>query len=92
MRNLAAGCRKTDVWPKFKARPGLAIRPARRLWRGLRISEFEQRQLGAIREEINQDFAAQNAPAVTAPNRIYPATNGLDPVGKNAPVADRMEV
>jgi putative transposase len=37
-------------------------------WRGLRISEFEQRQLRAIREEIDNDFAARNAPAAaTAP-------------------------
>jgi hypothetical protein len=53
------------------------IRAAER-WRGIRISEFEQRQLKAIREEIDKDFAARNAPAATAPNRIYPATSGLD--------------
>jgi len=42
------------------------IRAAER-WRGIRISEFEQRQLRAIREEIDKDFAARNAPAATAP-------------------------
>jgi transposase-like protein len=42
------------------------IRAAER-WRGIRISEFEQHQLGAIREEIDKDFAARNAPAATAP-------------------------
>ncbi len=42
------------------------IRAAER-WRGIRISEFENRQLKAIREEIDKDFAACNAPAVTAP-------------------------
>ena len=42
------------------------IRAAER-WRGIRISEFEQRQLKAIREEIDNDFAATNALAATAP-------------------------
>src|SRR5438874_12336133 len=53
------------------------IRAAER-WRGLRISEFEHRQLRAVREDIDEDFAARNAPATTRPNRIYPATSGLD--------------
>ena len=44
-------------------------------WRGIRITEFEQRQLKAIRDEIDQDFAARNSPtkraAVTAtPTRL----------------------
>jgi putative transposase len=43
------------------------IRAAER-WRGIRITEFEQRQLGAIRDEIDKDFAARNAPAATAPH------------------------
>ncbi len=38
------------------------IRAAGR-WRGIRISEFEQRQLKAIRDEIDKDFTARNAPA-----------------------------
>ena len=38
------------------------IRAAER-WRGIRMSEFEQRQLKAIRDEIDKDFAARNAPA-----------------------------
>jgi putative transposase len=42
------------------------IRAAER-WRGIRISEFEQRQLRAIREQIDKEFAARNAPAATAP-------------------------
>src|SRR5690348_9881950 len=50
------------------------IRAAER-WRGIRITEFEQRQLKAIRDEIHQDFAQPNAPAVsptvtTAPTRL----------------------
>ena len=35
-------------------------------WRGIRITEFEQRQLKAIRDEIDQDFTARNAPATRA--------------------------
>jgi hypothetical protein len=42
------------------------IRAAER-WRGIRITEFEQRQLRAIREEIDKDFDARNAPATAAP-------------------------
>jgi putative transposase len=42
------------------------IRAADR-WCGIRITQFEQRQLKAIRKEIDNDFAARNAPAVTAP-------------------------
>jgi transposase-like protein len=42
------------------------IRAAER-WRGIRITEFEQRQLRAIREEIDKDFATRNAPATAVP-------------------------
>jgi transposase-like protein len=41
------------------------IRAAER-WRGIRITEFEQRQLKAIRDEIDQDFTARNAPVTGA--------------------------
>jgi hypothetical protein len=41
------------------------IRAAER-WRGIRITEFESRQLKAIRDEVDNEFAAQNAPAATA--------------------------
>ena len=39
------------------------IRAAER-WRGIRIGEFERRQLRAIRDELNKDFAARTAPAM----------------------------
>jgi len=38
------------------------IRAAER-WRGIRITEFEQRQLKVIRDEIHKDFAERNAPS-----------------------------
>jgi len=41
------------------------IRAAER-WRGIRITEFERRQLKAIRDEIDHDFTARNAPATGA--------------------------
>jgi hypothetical protein len=41
------------------------IRAAER-WRGIRITEFEQRQLRAIQAELNTDFTARNAPAMPA--------------------------
>lgn len=41
------------------------IRAAER-WRGIRITEFEQRQLKTIRDDIDNDFAARNAQPATA--------------------------
>jgi hypothetical protein len=43
---------------------GALIRAAER-WHGIRISEFERRQLKAIRDEIDSEFAKRNAPATT---------------------------
>lgn len=40
------------------------IRAAER-WRGIKITEFERRQLKAIRDENDSDFAARTAPATT---------------------------
>jgi len=37
------------------------IRAAER-WRGIRVTEFEQRQVKAIRDELNADFAARTSP------------------------------
>ena len=41
------------------------IRAAER-WRGIRITEFERRQLKAIRDEIDNAFADRNAPTKLA--------------------------
>ena len=40
------------------------IRAAER-WRGLKMTEFERRQLKAIRDDLDGDFAARTAPVVT---------------------------
>ena len=40
------------------------IRAADR-WRGIQVGEFEQRQLRAIREELNRAHMQRIAPAVT---------------------------
>jgi putative transposase len=46
------------------------IRAAER-WRGIKITEFEQRQLKAVRDEIDRDFTVPNAPPTTAtPTRL----------------------
>ena len=50
------------------------IRAAER-WRGIRMTEFEQRQLKAIRDELNADFAARTSPlantnVTAAPTRL----------------------
>jgi hypothetical protein len=57
------------------------IRAAER-WRGIKVGEFEQRQLSAIRDEIDKDFTARNAP-VSGRNGDRTSTNlssktGLD--------------
>ena len=65
--------RRTKVIPHaFGERPVLklmyaaVIRAADR-WRGITVGEFEQRQLRAIRDELNRAHATRTAPAVTAP-------------------------
>jgi predicted kinase len=55
---VADGCFEADVCRAHSRRRTLARDPDH---------EFEQRQLRAIREEIDKDFAARNAPAATAP-------------------------
>ena len=73
--------RRTKVIPRaFGERAVLklmyaALIRAAECWRGIKITEFEQRQLKAIREEIDQDFTARNAPTAgatvtTAPTRL----------------------
>ena len=42
-----------------------ALLPADR-WRGIQVGEFEQRQLRAIREELDHAHAVRVAPAVAA--------------------------
>ena len=65
--------RRTKVIPHaFGERAALklmyaALIRAAEHWRGIRITEFEQRQLRAIREEIDKDFATRHASPVTAP-------------------------
>jgi putative transposase len=65
--------RRTKIVPHaFGERPVLqlmyaaVIRAADR-WRGIIAGEFEQRQLRAIRDELNRAHTARVAPAVTAP-------------------------
>ena len=63
--------RRTKIIPHaFGERPVLklmyaaVIRAADR-WRGLTVGEFEQRQLHAIRDELNRAHAERVAPAIT---------------------------
>jgi hypothetical protein len=49
--------------PVLRLMYAAVIRAADR-WRGLTVSEFEQRQLKAIREELDRAHAARVAPAV----------------------------
>jgi hypothetical protein len=48
----------------LKLMNGALIRAAER-WHGIRVSEFERRQLKAIRDQIDSEFAARIAPATT---------------------------
>lgn len=47
------------------------IRAAER-WRGIRMTEFEQRQLRAIRDEFNADFAARTSPLASTTVTAHP--------------------
>jgi transposase-like protein len=47
------------------------IRAAER-WRGIKITEFEQRQLRAIRSELDDEFTTRNAPAMREPPTASP--------------------
>src|SRR5262249_27089572 len=65
--------RRTKIIPHaFGERPVLklmyaaVIRAAER-WRGIQVGEFEQRQLRAIRDELNRAHAQRVAPAVSRP-------------------------
>jgi transposase-like protein len=64
--------RRTKVIPQafgeravLKLMYAALIRAAER-WRAIKVSEFEQRQLKAIRDEIDTDFTVRNAPAAGA--------------------------
>ena len=60
--------RGTKIVPHaFGGRPGLkvmyaAVLRAAERWRGMTVGEFEQRQLRAIREELNRAHALRVAP------------------------------
>ena len=47
--------------PVLKLIFGALIRAADR-WRGLRFTEFEQRQIAAVRKELDQEYEASIAP------------------------------
>jgi putative transposase len=52
-----------------------AILRASESWRGIKITEFELRQLASVRAELNEKFSAQHAPAAqstkcASPSRI----------------------
>jgi hypothetical protein len=51
--------------------PNAALIRAAKRWRGIRITEFEQRQLRAIRGGLDDQFTTRNTPvnsaAITAP-------------------------
>ena len=69
--------------PVLKLMYAAVIRAADRR-RGLTVGEFEQRQLKAIREELNRAHAERTRPRPCArsrvrPHRDYPARIGLDP-------------
>jgi hypothetical protein len=42
-------------------------------WRGIRVTEFEQRQLNAIRNELDRAHAERMAPAISSNATTTPA-------------------
>jgi hypothetical protein len=63
-----------------------ALLRASETWRGIRITEFELRQLTLLRNELNELFAARHAPAAQPinphPALEFPADGGLDLPGR----------
>jgi len=45
-----------------------ALLRASEKWRGVRMTEFEVRQLTLLRNELNEQFATRHAPAAAQPN------------------------
>jgi hypothetical protein len=89
--------RRTKIIPHaFGERPVLklmyaaVIRAADR-WRGLAVGEFEQRQLRAIREELDRAMpSARGPPCATSRarrRRSYPARIGLDRPARLRPLS-----
>ena len=54
--------------PVLKLMFGAMIRAAER-WRALKVSDFERRQMIAVREELDREYEAQIGLAKTAPGR-----------------------
>jgi transposase-like protein len=75
-RLFGAARRRTKVIPQaFGERAVLklmfaALIYAAEHWRGLKMTEFETRQLKAIRDELDHDFAARTAPGQRQGHRI----------------------
>jgi hypothetical protein len=56
---------------------GAMIRAAEH-WRSIRTTEFERRQMAAVRKELDELYEAENRPQRRHPNPNYPARLGLD--------------
>ena len=61
---------------------GAMIRAAER-WRAIKVTDFERRQMEALRKEHENEYEIQNGLAKSASQNIRqtknPAENGLDP-------------
>ena len=61
---------------------GALIRAAER-WRSVKVTEFERRQMAAVRKELDQEYEAmvglKRSPQRMRPKSEYPAVLGLDP-------------
>ena len=59
-----------------------AMTRAAERWRAVRITEFERRQMDALRDELDQEYEAENGLKRSASTRNlrpdYPARLGLD--------------
>jgi hypothetical protein len=55
-----------------------------RRWRGLRFTEFELRQITAVRKELDAEYEAKLTPLGKSSHPRFPANLRLDPIGKNA--------
>ena len=68
-------------------RIGALIRAAER-WRGLRFTEFELRQIAAVRKELDAEYEAKLTPSGRSSDPLFPANLRLD--RRNDPMSEQL--
>jgi transposase-like protein len=67
--------------PVMKLMFGALIRAAER-WRGLRFTEFELRQLTALRKELDEEYHFNHVAGTVIPTALFQQIDALTPLDK----------